>query len=123
MDAAKARCRLPRRSRPTSAATLWCSRTTARSRCGSPTYDAKTAERPSMPLPRHPAERLPPDATLDEARAESAGCRACDLWRHATQTVFGEGAVKAPIVLVGEQPGDQEDIAGRPFIGPAGREL
>ena len=76
-----------------------------------------------MPPARHPAERLPPDATLDDARAKAARCRACDLWRHATQTVFGEGAAAASIVLVGEQPGDQEDRAGRPFVGPAGREL
>jgi uracil-DNA glycosylase family protein len=76
-----------------------------------------------MAKARHPAERLPPDATLDDARKAAAGCRACDLWRHATQTVFGEGAVPAPIVLVGEQPGDQEDRAGHPFVGPAGRVL
>ena len=54
---------------------------------------------------------------------EASGCRACDLWASATQTVFGEGAVPAPIMLVGEQPGDQEDRAGRPFVGPAGRVL
>jgi len=71
----------------------------------------------------HPAARLPPGATLKDARATAAGCRACELWRRATQTVFGAGAAKAPIVLVGEQPGDQEDLAGRPFVGPAGRVL
>jgi DNA polymerase len=71
----------------------------------------------------HPAERLPPTATLAETRAKADGCRACDLWRHATQTVFGAGAARAPIVLVGEQPGDQEDRAGKPFVGPAGRVL
>jgi DNA polymerase len=76
-----------------------------------------------MPPARHPAERLSPEANLDEARATAARCRACDLWRHATQTVFGEGAASAPIVLVGEQPGDQEDRAGHPFVGPAGRVL
>jgi DNA polymerase len=53
----------------------------------------------------------------------AADCRACDLWRLGTQTVFGEGPATAEIVLVGEQPGDQEDIAGRPFVGPAGRLL
>jgi DNA polymerase len=58
-------------------------------------------------------------AVRDEAR----GCRACDLWRPATQTVFGEGPVHAPLMLVGEQPGDKEDIAGKPFVGPAGRIL
>src|SRR5262247_1180423 len=70
---------------------------------------------------RHPADRLAPDASLADARDEAAGCRACDLWRHATQTVFGAGAAHAPLVLVGEQPGDQEDLAGKPFVGPAGR--
>ena len=76
-----------------------------------------------MPERRHPAERLPPAATLAEARQKAEGCRACDLWRHATQTVFGEGSAGASIVLVGEQPGDQEDLAGKPFVGPAGRVL
>jgi uracil-DNA glycosylase family protein len=54
---------------------------------------------------------------------EAAGCRACDLWRNATQTVFGEGPEDAELMLVGEQPGDREDVAGRPFVGPAGRVL
>lgn len=58
-------------------------------------------------------------AVRDEARA----CRACDLWRPATQTVFGEGPVHAPLMFVGEQPGDKEDLAGKPFVGPAGRIL
>jgi uracil-DNA glycosylase family protein len=71
----------------------------------------------------HPAERLSSDATLDDVRDAAAGCQACDLWRHATQTVFGAGAEPAPIMLVGEQPGDQEDLAGQPFVGPAGRLL
>jgi DNA polymerase len=51
------------------------------------------------------------------------GCRACPLYLHATQPVFGEGAARAPVVLVGEQPGNDEDLAGRPFVGPAGRVL
>jgi DNA polymerase len=55
-------------------------------------------------------------ALFDEAR----GCRRCDLYKHATQTVFGEGPLDARIVFVGEQPGDQEDLTGRPFVGPAG---
>jgi DNA polymerase len=55
--------------------------------------------------------------------AEAAACRRCDLWQHATQTVFGEGPVDARMMLVGEQPGDQEDLAGRPFVGPAGKVL
>jgi len=57
------------------------------------------------------------------ARDEALACRACDLWRPATQTVFGEGPLRAPLMLVGEQPGDKEDIAGKPFVGPAGRIL
>jgi len=61
--------------------------------------------------------------TLDELRAEAADCKACDLWKTGTQTVFGEGSEDARIVFVGEQPGDKEDLAGRPFVGPAGRVL
>ena len=57
---------------------------------------------------------------LDATRREAAKCRNCDLWRLGTQTVFGEGPVPASLMLVGEQPGDREDIAGRPFVGPAG---
>ena len=60
---------------------------------------------------------------LDELRDEAAGCRACPLWQTGTQTVFGEGAAGAKVVFVGEQPGDQEDKQGRPFVGPAGRVL
>jgi uracil-DNA glycosylase family protein len=56
-------------------------------------------------------------------RRKAADCRACPLWRNATQTVFGEGADHALLMLVGEQPGDQEDLQGRPFVGPAGRIL
>jgi DNA polymerase len=60
---------------------------------------------------------------LGELREAAAGCRACDLWKNATQTVFGEGYQGARIMLVGEQPGDREDIEGKPFVGPAGRLL
>ena len=60
---------------------------------------------------------------LEELREEATTCRACDLWRGATQTVFGEGAVHAAMMLVGEQPGDKEDLAGKPFVGPAGQVL
>jgi uracil-DNA glycosylase len=60
---------------------------------------------------------------LRELREEAAGCRACPLWRTGTQTVFGEGTARARVLLVGEQPGDQEDREGRPFVGPAGRLL
>jgi DNA polymerase len=62
-------------------------------------------------------------ATLTSLREEAAGCRACDLWRIGTQTVFGEGPRDAELMLVGEQPGDVEDREGRPFVGPAGRVL
>jgi len=65
----------------------------------------------------------PRNQTLDAARRAAAGCTQCDLYKRATQTVFGEGDPHARIVLVGEQPGDEEDVAGRPFVGPAGRLL
>lgn len=64
-----------------------------------------------------------PQGSLAELRAEARGCRACPLWEPATQTVFGEGPADAHLMLVGEQPGDQEDLAGRPFVGPAGKLL
>jgi uracil-DNA glycosylase family protein len=57
---------------------------------------------------------------FQKLRSEAAGCRKCPLWRGTTQTVFGEGALSAPIMLVGEQPGDREDMQGHPFVGPAG---
>ena len=60
---------------------------------------------------------------LDKVRLAAAECKACDLWKLGTQTVFGEGAQSAELMLVGEQPGDKEDLAGRPFVGPAGRVL
>ncbi len=62
-------------------------------------------------------------AALEALRREAEACRRCDLWRDATQLVFGEGPVDAPAMLVGEQPGDVEDRTGRPFVGPAGRVL
>jgi uracil-DNA glycosylase len=65
----------------------------------------------------------PATRSLGELRADAAGCKACDLWKTGTQTVFGEGSESAEIVFVGEQPGDKEDLAGRPFVGPAGRVL
>jgi uracil-DNA glycosylase family protein len=66
---------------------------------------------------------LPERLSLKGLRETSAGCRGCHLWRPATQTVFGEGRKSSRVMLVGEQPGDKEDLAGRPFVGPAGREL
>jgi uracil-DNA glycosylase len=69
------------------------------------------------------ARTRPADDTLSAAREQAERCRDCPLWKNATQTVFGEGRESAKIMLVGEQPGDQEDVAGRPFVGPAGRLL
>ncbi len=60
---------------------------------------------------------------LDELRAEAAGCQRCSLYENATGVVFGEGPPRVRLVVVGEQPGDQEDVAGRPFVGPAGKLL
>jgi uracil-DNA glycosylase len=71
----------------------------------------------------HPAARLRPTAGLEAARKAAAACTACDLYVRATQTVFGEGRKGAPLMLVGEQPGDREDVEGRPFVGPAGAML
>jgi probable DNA metabolism protein len=72
--------------------------------------------------PRETVEEMPKEP-LSKLRADAAHCTACPLYKHATQTVFGEGPAKARIVLVGEQPGDQEDLAGKPFVGPAGQLL
>lgn len=66
---------------------------------------------------------VPPRPTLPKLREAAAGCKGCDLWKLGTQTVFGEGAPHARVIFVGEQPGDQEDKAGKPFVGPAGRIL
>src|SRR5919197_5242746 len=67
------------------------------------------------------APLVPETKSLPKLRAAAAECKACDLWKTGTQTVFGEGERTAEIVFVGEQPGDKEDLAGRPFVGPAGR--
>ena len=69
------------------------------------------------------AALIPPQPTIDRLRDAAQECRGCDLWENATQTVFGEGPRKARVLLVGEQPGDREDIEGHPFVGPAGRLL
>ncbi|MBD0323586.1 MAG: UdgX family uracil-DNA binding protein [Aldersonia sp.] len=68
-------------------------------------------------------EYLPEDRSLDRLREAAAGCHGCDLYKYADQTVFGDGPPHAPMLLVGEQPGDQEDRRGEPFVGPAGRVL
>ncbi|WP_067829178.1 UdgX family uracil-DNA binding protein [Nocardia inohanensis] len=69
------------------------------------------------------ADYVPEGADLAELRQAACGCHGCELYRHATQTVFGEGPEDARLVLVGEQPGDREDVAGHPFVGPSGRLL
>jgi DNA polymerase len=81
---------------------------------------------PERHLRRPASEPLPSGdetafASWEEARKAARNCSRCDLCQHATQTVFGEGPLDAPVLFVGEQPGDQEDLAGRPFVGPAGR--
>ena len=78
-----------------------------------------------MPKPpsRTAAHFIPPRPTLPKAREASKECRGCDLWKIGTQTVFGEGASKAELMLVGEQPGNEEDLTGHPFVGPAGKLL
>lgn len=69
------------------------------------------------------APLVPAGGSLEELRAAASACTACPLHRDATQTVFGSGAARARVLLVGEQPGDKEDVAGEPFVGPAGRLL
>jgi DNA polymerase len=69
------------------------------------------------------APLVPGKPTIPKLQSAAADCKACDLWKRGTQTVFGEGGPKARVMLVGEQPGDQEDIQGHPFVGPAGRVL
>jgi len=71
--------------------------------------------------PVDPNQPDPPIGSLEEARASIDECRRCELYKAATQAVFGEGPRHASILFVGEQPGDQEDLAGKPFVGPAGR--
>lgn len=76
-----------------------------------------------MQEPNDATPFLPERRSLKALREASQVCRGCHLWRDATQTVFGEGRKAARVMLVGEQPGDREDRAGAPFVGPAGREL
>jgi uracil-DNA glycosylase len=121
------------RSQPRPAPPEDC-RTVERERSDSPTpRNTRTIRAASRGRPKSRAVRLhnrknaPGKAmtaaatdSLDRLRRESASCRACPLWKNATQTVFGEGPSDAEIILVGEQPGVREDLAGRPFVGPAG---
>jgi len=74
-------------------------------------------------LARSARSFLPAQLSMAQLRESAAGCTGCDLYKCATQTVFGEGAGRASMMFVGEQPGDQEDLAGRPFVGPAGKIL
>ncbi|MGH8212221.1 MAG: UdgX family uracil-DNA binding protein [Rhodanobacteraceae bacterium] len=87
-----------------------------RSKAGSASSGA-----PDVPLAK--LVRVVPRGRLSQVRREAKDCRACLLWRGATQTVFGEGPQRATIMLIGEQPGAQEDIEGRPFVGPSGHLL
>src|SRR5579872_3845877 len=75
-----------------------------------------------MPAQKHPGAEafVPAGATLFELREAAQSCRGCDLYRNATQAVLGDGPKAARVFMVGEQPGDQEDLAGHPFVGPAG---
>src|SRR5438128_10673319 len=74
-------------------------------------------------MPKTVSQAQPSGSELGSLRAEAAHCQACELWKLGTQTVFGEGPPDARVMLVGEQPGDQEDKQGAPFVGPAGRIL
>jgi uracil-DNA glycosylase len=74
-------------------------------------------------VPETAAALVPERPSVPRLREAAQGCKACDLWKRGTQTVFGEGTRNAEVVFVGEQPGDKEDLAGKPFVGPAGRLL
>lgn len=97
-------------------------------RCGFvPSDMPKVAFMPKKSPPKPTLLAKPVDAvpsgTLRELRIEAMACRACPLWRNATQTVFGEGNARADVLLIGESPGSQEDLEGHPFVGPAGKLL
>jgi DNA polymerase len=78
---------------------------------------------PPLPPDQTAAPLIPERPSLSRLREIAAGCRACDLYARATQTVFGEGSRRARLLFIGEQPGNQEDLQGRPFVGPAGQLL
>src|SRR6185503_19459243 len=94
-----------------------------RARCLLRQADVPLSPPEPKPEPGHQYPDLPETKSLSAWREAAAHCRACDLWKNATQTVFGDGRRTAKVVFVGEQPGDKEDIAGKPFVGPAGRVL
>jgi uracil-DNA glycosylase family protein len=87
------------------------------------TAPSKRNSRPEAARGQSAAPRIPDRPTLASLREAARNCRACDLWKVGTQTVFGEGAPDAELMFVGEQPGDQEDVTGQPFVGPAGKVL
>jgi uracil-DNA glycosylase len=89
---------------------------------GPPGYPKLTMAQQSL-LDETAAPLVPPRPSLRKLREAAAGCKACPLWKTGTQTVFGEGSPRAEVMFVGEQPGDQEDLAGQPFVGPAGKLL
>jgi uracil-DNA glycosylase family protein len=94
------------------------------SRAGSAYHDPMRALRSPGPISTgSAADFVPPNPTLPKLREAAQGCRGCDLWVNATQAVFGEGPRSAEVMMVGEQPGDQEDRQGHPFVGPSGRLL
>ena len=85
-----------------------------------PSGDAKGSIRERKEQTSSAAPLIPPRPTLRNLREAATGCKACDLWLRGTQTVFGEGTAHAKVMFVGEQPGDKEDLEGKPFVGPAG---
>lgn len=95
---------------------------TARARDMVKSAAANPNRNPNRPTPRAGVDAAPAEG-LPAIRSDARECRRCPLWQAATQTVFGEGPADAVLMLVGEQPGDQEDLAGRPFVGPAGQVL
>ena len=98
----------------------------ARNSCGGsgiPELEAAVTQNDLFAAPDSDFPDIGPNTTIAALAEEAADCRRCDLYKLATQTVFGEGPPDARVVLVGEQPGDQEDIQGRPFVGPAGQLL
>jgi uracil-DNA glycosylase len=91
------------------------------------TSNKKVSDQPSLltsETQEHTAkEFFPDDLTLPSLKKAATDCQACDLWKKGTQTVFGEGQTRARVLFVGEQPGNDEDLSGKPFVGPAGRLL
>ena len=76
-----------------------------------------------MPAKSSAEDLIPPRPSLSALKAAAADCQACDLWKRGTQTVFGEGSRRSTVLFIGEQPGNEEDLTGKPFVGPAGKLL